>query len=204
MTEPKAFNIPRRCYELIGPKDVQTCLVTRNVNFCTAFIGVSKADGLVFMCHLDMPTTANALGELVALIRGENGSLADFELYALSMFPPCMRFFGILLLSWFVHVIAGPAIAAACFALLTWFSSWAQFKCYWAARNYFHARIKWIMPSGFAGIFRTMGVAVDTTTQKVVDVWWDEKGINMTPWLPKLCRLKAVRVRKDVGAKERF
>jgi len=204
MTEPKAFNVPQRCYEVIGPKDVQTCLVTRNVNFCTAFIGVNKADGLVFMCHLDMPTTANALGELVALIREENGSLADFEIYALSMFPPCIRFFGILLLSWFVHAIAGPAIAAACFALLAWFCSWAQFKCYWAARKYFHTQIKWVMPSGFAGIFRTMGVAVDPTAQKIVDAWWDEKGIDMTPWLPKPCRLKAVRVRKDVGAKERF
>jgi hypothetical protein len=202
MNDPQAFNVPQRCYEFISPKDAQTRLVTRNVGPCTAFIGVKKSDSLAFMCHLDVPTSTNALQELVALIRKEHGSLDGFELYAVSMYPPWIRFLCILFFGGLAHAIAGPAIALAIFTLFAWFSSWAQFKCYWTARKDFGARIQWCLPSRFPGIFRSVGVAVDASAPEVVDVWWDEKGFDRTPWKCNPYRLKAARVRDGIGAKE--
>lgn len=201
MTTPNAFNVRQRGYELITPTDVQNRLVTRNVSLCTVFIGVNKKEGLAFMCHLDMPTTVNALRELVALIRKEHGSLTDFELYAVSRFPPRIRLLWILLSSWIAYAlaqaIAGFAIAAACVVFIAWLLAWAQLKCYWIAHNYFHARIQWRSPEKRAKTSRTLGVVTGTTVPKVVDVWWDEEGIDMTPWRPRPCQLKASRARDD-------
>lgn len=200
ISSPAAFNVPQCGYEVIAPHDTQTRLVTRNVTFCTVFIGVNKAKSSAFMCHLDLPPSINALDELVALITQEHGSLAEFELYAVSILSPYMRLLCIALLTWLVHAMVGPRIAAGCFVLFAWAGLWVQFKCYQAARKHFQSRIHWGVLPTFAGILRTLGVAVDLSAQKIVDVWWDEKGIDMAPWKSKPFRFRAARVRNDISA----
>lgn len=191
------FNVAQRTYEYITAKDVETRLVTRNVNFCTVLIGVNSSRAQAFMCHLDFPTTANALTELISLIKDENGSLDGFQLYAVSMFPPHVRLLFPFLGVCFAYAIAGYATALACSFFLVWLFFWVQYKCWRIARSHFQKEIQWRAPWACASIFRTIGTAVDRVAPDPVEVWWDEKNMDMSAWKPKPYRFTAVRSRYD-------
>lgn len=197
MTDPSPIDVPQRGFELITPQDTQTRLVTRNANFCTIFVGVNESTGVAFMCHLDWPSTADALEKLVTLIRKEHGSFEGFKLYAASLLPPVPRvLLCVLLPGGIAYWIAGPAFAAVTLVVSAWISLWVQLKCYWIAHKHFKTKIRWLWPSGRPkNIDPKMGIAFDVAVPKDVHATWDEKSLDIAPWKPKSCSLKTFRVR---------
>jgi len=197
MTDPSSINVPQRGFELITPQDTQTRLVTRNANFCTIFVGVNESTGVAFMCHLDWPSTADALERLATLIRKEHGCLEGFRLYAASLLPPIPRvLLCVLLPGGIAYWIAGPAFTAVTLVVSAWISLGVQLKCYWVAHKHFKTKIRWLWPSGWpSNVDPKIGIAFDVAAPKDILATWDEKGLDIAPWKPKSCSLKTFRVR---------
>lgn len=195
MNDPKTFNVPQRGFEFITPRDTQTRLVTRNANICTILLGVNEEAGLAFMCHLDSPFSVKALDKLAELIQAERGSFDGFELYAASSFQPWARLASALLVwgaALKISLIGGTFLLP----VIIWWGCWTQLKCYWAAHRYFRSGIRWCWPSGCPSkASLKMGMIFDAAAPHKIDVTWDEKDIDTTPWEPKDGLLKSPRAR---------
>lgn len=195
MQPSKTINVPQRDYELLTPSDLAKRLETRGINFCTTFIGINKEKKLAFMCHLDLPTTSNAPGEIAALLAEKHGGTAGFELSGLSMFPP--RYRAVLISIFAVMAIAtcGVLYGTPLALFIAWFIGWAQYRCVRVAKKAFDAPIVWRSPKEGWNILRSMGAAVDVDKDQAVEVWRDEGGVDLKPWRHSPCQLKAKRVR---------
>ena len=191
MNQTDTIAVRQRAYALLTPSSLATKLETRKINFCTAFVGVNKEKGIAFLCHLDVPTSTNAIDEICEALRTEHGGMDGFELYAVSRFGPFKRSLFALGIVWFFWEIVG--FNSAALALITsiaslvtlWLFLWPQLMMYCAAWRHFKKKVAWRSPKGIGRIFGTMGVQIDLKSAQSVRASWDTPDELKARWVEK-------------------
>ena len=183
--------VRQRAYALLTPSSVETKLETRRISFCTAFVGVNKEKGIAFLCHLDLPTSTNAIDEICEALRTKHGGMHGFELYAVSRLGPFKRSLLALAFVWMFWEILGfdgaaiSLVTSIASVVTLWLLLWPQAMIYSAAWRHFKKKVAWRNPKGIGRIFATIGVQVNLKSDLSVNAYWDAQDEPKVRWAEK-------------------
>lgn len=63
------INVRQRQYAIGVSKDPSSLLFSQYYSTCVGFAGVDKKNGVVFLCHFDMPCTVGVFDDLIVDIK---------------------------------------------------------------------------------------------------------------------------------------